>query len=95
MEDKRKNNGGNSTKGKAGRKPKEDEDRIRGLCINAMERIYGSEEKAFQHIAELSRESFPHLKLLFAYAYGKPKDVKDLSVFTEQPFFLDIPKDDF
>ena len=95
MEDKRKANGGHSTKGKAGRKPKEDEDRIRGLCINAMEQIYGSEQKAFEYIADKSIESFPHLKLLFEYAYGKPKDVKDLSVFTEQPFFNDIPKDDF
>ena len=78
--DGRKNNGGHSTKGYAGRPPKEDEDRIRGLCISAMESIYGSEEKAFEHIADLSRESFPHLKLLLEYAYGKPKDIKTVAV---------------
>jgi len=72
----------------AGRKPKEDEDRIRGLCISAMESIYGSEEKAFEHIANLSRESFPHLKLLFEYAYGKPKDIKSIDVQNmEVPLF--------
>ena len=72
----------------AGRKPKEDEDRIRTLCLNAMEHIYGSEEKAFEHIADLSRESFPHLKLLFEYAYGKPKDIKSIDVQNmEVPLF--------
>lgn len=90
MEDKRKHNGGHSTKGNAGRKPKADEDRIRSLCINAMERIYGSEEKAFEYIADKSKESFPHLKLLFEYAYGKPKDIKNLSIQAEQPLFPEI-----
>ena len=70
--DGRRNNGGHSTKGFAGRKPKEDENRIRTLSINALESIFGSEEKAFEHIAELSKESFPHLKILLEYAYGKP-----------------------
>jgi len=85
--DGRINNGGHSTKGFAGRKPKEDEDRIRTLSINALETIFGSEEKAFEHIAELSKESFPHLKLLMEYAYGKPKDNKQISAYglVEQP----------
>ena len=75
----------------AGRKPKEDEDRIRTLCINAMERIYGSEEKAFEYIAVQSKESFPHLKLLFEYAYGKPKDIKAVAVQNiDLPLFPDI-----
>ena len=69
----------------AGRPPKEDEERIRGLCIQAMERIYGSEEKAFEYIAKQSKESFPHLKLLFEYAYGKPKNLKE--VFSQQQVF--------
>ncbi len=77
--DGRINNGGHSTKGYAGRKPKEDEDRIRTLSIKALETIYGSEEKAFGHIAELSKESFPHLKLLLEYAYGKPTIKQEIS----------------
>ncbi len=78
--DGRVNNGGHSTKGYAGRKPKADEDRIRGLSISALESIYGSEEKTFEHIAEQSKDSFPHLKLLFEYAYGKPKETKDIHI---------------
>jgi hypothetical protein len=86
MADGRKRNGGHSPKG-VGRKPKADEDRIRTLSIGALERIYGSEAKAFEYIADLSRDSFPHLKLLFEYAYGKPKDTKDISIQAEQPLF--------
>ena len=88
--DGRINNGGHSTKGFAGRKPKADENRIRTLSINALETIFGSEEKAFEHIAELSKESFPHLKLLMEYAYGKPKDSRQIGAYglVEQPLFF-------
>ncbi len=65
----------------AGRKPKADEDRIRTLSINSLVSTFGSEEKAFEHIAELSKESFPHLKLLMEYAYGKPKDSKQIGAY--------------
>lgn len=85
--DGRKNNGGHSTKGYAGRKPKEDENRIRTLSINALETIYGSEEKAFEHIAEQAKESFAHLKLLIEYAYGKPRITEEIIEHKEQPFF--------
>lgn len=47
----------------AGRKPKADEDRIRTLSINSLVSTFGSEEKAFEHIAGLAKDSFPHLKL--------------------------------
>ena len=82
--DGRINNGGHSTKGYAGRKPKEDENRIRTLSINALESIYGSEEKAFEHIAELSKESYAHLKLLLEYAYGKPRITQEIIEKKEQ-----------
>ncbi|MCW5516153.1 hypothetical protein [Muriicola sp. Z0-33] len=87
MPDGRSNNGGHSTKGYAGRKPKADEDRIRGLSINALQEVFGSEEKAFEHIASMARESFPHLKLLLEYAYGKPMESKQINTFIEQPLF--------
>jgi len=83
--DGRINNGGHSTKGFAGRKPKEDENRIRTLSINALKSIYGSEEKAFEFIADLSKESFPHLKLLLEYAYGKPRITQEIIEQREQP----------
>lgn len=87
--DGRRFNGGHSTKGFAGRKSKEDEDRIRTLAIGALETIYGSEERAFEHIAELAKSSFPHLKLLLEYAYGKPRERKENGgiELREQPLF--------
>ena len=85
--DGRRNNGGHSTRGYAGRKTKEDENRIRNLSINALESIFGSEEKAFEHIAELSKESFPHLRLLLEYAYGKPRITQEIIEQREQPLF--------
>jgi len=84
--DRRKGNKG-TIGNKGGRPPKADEDRIRKLSISALESIYGSEAKAFEYIAEQSKESFPHLRLILEYAYGKPKDLKDISVHTEQPLF--------
>jgi hypothetical protein len=63
----------------AGRKPKADEDRIRGLAVGALVKIYGSEEQAFEHLAKMAKESFPHVNLLFAYAYGKPQDKLDVT----------------
>ncbi|SKB35117.1 hypothetical protein [Maribacter arcticus] len=89
--DGRKFNGGHSTKGYAGRKPKADEDRIRTLSINSLESIFGSEEKAFEHIATKAKDSFPHLKLLLEYAYGKPKESVELETPIEQPLFTDTP----
>lgn len=77
MADKRKNNGG-ARKG-AGRKKKDEEDRIRDLSINALSDVFGSEEEAFKHIAKKAKESFPHLKLIIEYGYGKPKETIDLN----------------
>jgi len=37
--------------------------------------VFGSEEKAWASLAEKAKDSFPHLKLLFEYKYGKPEDV--------------------
>ena len=88
--DKRINNGGKREG--SGRKPKADEERIRDLSINALESIYGSQEKAFEHIAELAKESFPHLKLLFEYAYGKPKESRQINAHIEQPLFPEPKK---
>ena len=43
--DKRKNNGGHSTKGKAGRPSKEDEEKVKRMCESAIIKVYGSLEK--------------------------------------------------
>jgi len=66
-----------------GRKTKADEDRIRTLSIGALTKVFGSEDEAFEHLAiraqDGSKEAFPYLKLLFEYAYGKPKETIDMT----------------
>lgn len=59
----------------SGRKRKAEEEHIRRLGITAIERIYGSIQAYYDFIANESKTSFPHLKLLQEYVYGKPKEV--------------------
>ncbi len=73
MADGRKNNGG-ARKG-AGRPRKAKEEHIKRLGIEAIEKVYGSVSDYYYHIAKQSKESFPHLKLLQEYVYGKAPDV--------------------
>jgi len=86
-QDGRKNNRG--VKGnKGGRRPKKkDEDRIRGFAISAIKDVYGSEEAGWRYIAEKSKDSYPHLKLLWEYTYGKPKENVDLNILREVPLW--------
>ncbi len=48
--------------------------RVGIYALNAMSKVFGSEEEAWESLAEQAKESFPHLKLLFEYKYGKPLD---------------------
>ena len=50
-------------------------DRVHIYALNAMKQVFGSEEKAWESLAEKAKDSFPHMKLLFEYKYGKPEDV--------------------
>lgn len=75
--DGRKNNGG--ARPNAGRKPKADEEKVRRLGLNAIKEVYGSVEDYYKHIATESKESFPHLKLLQEYVFGKPKETVDIN----------------
>lgn len=52
-------------------------DRVHIYALNAMKEVFGSEEKAWESLAQKAKDSFPHLKLLFEYKYGKPEDVVD------------------
>ena len=82
MIDGRVNNGGHSTKGKAGRPTKAKEEQVRRLGLNAIEKVYGSIDKYYEFIATESKGSFPHLKLLQEYVFGKPKEI--IEVKTEE-----------
>lgn len=79
--DGRKNNGGHSTRGKAGRPPKITEKKLRAISQNAIKKQWGSEEKFWLDIAKNAKEgSFPHLQKLLEYNYGKPKEYKEVDV---------------
>lgn len=90
--DGRANNGG-ARKG-AGRKPKAKEEQVRRLGIDAINKIYGSLDKYYQHIAKESKDSFPHLKLLQEYVFGKPKEVIAIEPEQENEFDLHKLSDD-
>ena len=76
MEDGRKNNGAKKGENRGqGRKSKANEEQVRRLGLDAIESVYGSIEKYYIHIAKESMDSFPHLKLLQEYVFGKPKEV--------------------
>lgn len=79
MADGRKNNGGHSTKGAAGRPSKSDEEKVVRLALGAMTKVFGSPEKCFEHTANEAQTSYHHLKLLLEYAFGKPKESIDHS----------------
>lgn len=72
--DKRANNGGHSTKGFAGRKPKDEENRIRDLMkpysLDAVQCLAGIIVNAKSKDADKISAS----KLILAYTYGNPKD---------------------
>lgn len=81
--DGRKNNG--RKKGDNYKKPvvrgtsamnKAKKERINKYAVNSMTSVFGSEKEAFESLAQLAKDgSFPHMKLLLEYAYGKPEDL--------------------
>lgn len=53
-------------------------ERISSYAVDAMKKVFGSEEQAFEHLAKLGKDNFNQMKLLMEYAYGKPSDsIKD------------------
>ena len=71
MADGRRNNGGHSTKGRAGRKPKADEQRL-------IEKLTPLSEPAYKALKTAIAESESWaVKLWFEYMYGKPKQTID------------------
>ncbi len=53
-------------------------ERISSYAVDAMKKVFGSEQEAFEHLAKLSKNNFNQMKLLMEYAYGKPSDtIKD------------------
>lgn len=77
--DGRRNNGGHSTKGRAGRKSKAEELKVLERGVSAIEQVYGTQEQFWAHIAKQSKDSLQHLKILLEYVYGKPKQIQDIT----------------
>lgn len=72
MADGRKNNGGHSTKGKAGRKPKCEEQTL-------IERLTPLEDEALEALKDgLKDGQHWAVKLFMQYRYGMPKQVTEI-----------------
>ena len=81
--DGRKNNGGHSTKGRAGRKPKQEE-------VQLIEKLTRLEPLAFIALKEgLENKDFKFVQLYYNYFAGKPKETKDININEDQPIFID------
>lgn len=81
--DGRSKNGGHSTKGRAGRPPKITEKKLRNFAVSAIKKAYGSEDKMWLEVAKQAKDSFPHMKMLLEFTYGKPKEQKEVNVKTD------------
>ena len=51
-------------------------DRISIYALNAMKEVFGSEQEAWQSLAEQAKDSFAHMNLLWQHRYGKPSEAK-------------------
>jgi len=70
MADGRRNNGGHSTKGFAGRKPKADEIKL----IEKLDSIIDKDAVIQKMLEMIEDDNFPALKLYMEYRFGKPKE---------------------
>ena len=90
--DKRKNNGGHSTKGFAGRKSKDEENRIRDLMkphsINAIECL----GKIITDPNAKDTDKISACKLIIAYTYGNPKETIEETIYMKDFNILDLYK---
>jgi hypothetical protein len=81
--DGRKNNGGHSTKGYAGRKPKSEE-------IKLVERLSPLEDDALKALTEgVQSGDIKWVQLYLNYYLGKPKETKDITINEDLPLFID------
>ena len=65
----------------SGRKSKSDE-------IELIERLSPLDDIAFEKLKEgIERGDFNYVKLYFFYKWGKPKNIQEITVNSEQPLF--------
>jgi hypothetical protein len=92
--DKRKNNGGHSTKGVAGRKPKADEEKANYIFLQAINKLYdldNDDEAKTAFASDLL--SFERGKMFVAeHLFGKPKDKVETTLNVNDFNIKDIVK---
>jgi len=86
--DGRKNNGGHSTKGKAGRKPKADEQRLRDMLSPYREETIMKVVNIMRN-GEKESDQLAAAKLLMSYDWGLPKQKTEITT-NDEPFILKI-----
>ncbi len=87
--DGRKYNGG--ARVGAGRKSRAVELKAHEKGLEAIVSIYGSEKKYWEMVAYKAEDSFPHLKLIHEYTYGRSVETQDISSGGMNPLaFLDM-----
>ena len=65
----------------SGRKSKSDE-------IELIERLGVLDDEAFEQLRKgIERGEFAYVKLYFLYRWGKPKQIQEITVNSEQPLF--------
>ena len=65
----------------SGRKPQEEN-------IEMIERLTPLDDRAFEELKKgVEKGEFKYIQLFFHYRYGKPRQVQEISVNTEQPLF--------
>jgi hypothetical protein len=51
---------------------------ISNYAVNAMKKVFGSEQEAMETLAEFGKKgSLGHMKLLMEYGFGKPNDMSE------------------
>ena len=81
--DGRKNNGGHSTKGFAGRKPKSEE-------IKLVERLSPLEDAALDALKKgVESGELKWIQLYLNYYLGKPKETRDITINEDIPLFME------
>lgn len=81
--DGRRNNGGHSTKGFAGRKPKSEE-------VALIEKLTPLEPLAFAALMKgLEQGDFKYVQLFYNYYAGKPRETKDITINEDLPLFME------
>jgi len=94
--DGRKNNGGHSTAGRAGRKPKDEELKI----VERLDNIINQDEAIHKLKELIEKGNLQAIKLYLQYRYGQPKEQIDVTTettggidFNELVKYVETPAD--